>query len=142
MIAASAALILSASSFAAKTAWTLISPDGRIKAEISSNGKTSYSVTFSGKTILSPSEISMTLESGEVFGEGKVKGVKTGKVEERGLPAVAYTKAKVDNIYNYLTLSFKNCDIEFRAYDNAVTYRFVSTAKKGAFNISSEKMEL
>ena len=70
MIAASAALIFSASSFAAKTAWTLISPDGRIKAEISSNGKTSYSVTFSGKTILSPSEISMTLESGEVFAKG------------------------------------------------------------------------
>jgi len=142
LVAVSAALLLSAPSFAAKTAWTLSSPDGRIKAEISSNGKTSYSVTFRGKTILSPSEISMTLESGEVFGEGKVKGVKTGKVEERGLPAVAYTKSQVDNIYNYLTLSFKNCDIEFRAYDNAVTYRFVSTAKKGSFNISSEKVEL
>ena len=107
-------------SLGAQKSWTLASPDGRVKAEITASGKVTYSVTFDGKTILAPSEIAMNLDNGLVYGEGKVKGVKTGKVAEK-IPAVAYKKAVVDNEYNWLTLAFKDYSIEFRAFDNAVT---------------------
>ena len=135
------AVCLPAVSFAAKNTWTLSSPDGRIKAEIKADGKVSYSVTFDGKTILAPSEIAMTLEDGTVFGKGKVKKAYSWKNADKGIPAVAYKKATVDDIYNCLAISFKDCAIEFRAYDNAVAYRFVSTAKKGSFNVKEEKAE-
>ena len=135
------AVCLPVVSFAAKDTWTLASPDGRIKAEIKADGKVSYSVTFDGKTILAPSEIAMVLEDGTVFGQGKVKKTYSWKNADKGIPAVAYKKASVDDVYNCLAVSFKDCAIEFRAYDNAVAYRFVSTAKKGSFNVKEEKAE-
>ena len=135
------ALSLPIAALSAGKSWTLSSPDGRIKADICSDGKVTYSVTFDGKTILAPSEIAMTLDNGIVFGEGKVRGVKAGKVDEKGLPAVAYKKATVDNVYNWLTLSFKDYAVEFRAFDNAVAYRFVSTARKGDYTVKSETAE-
>ena len=141
LCAALMAVCLPAVSFAAKNTWTLSSPDGRIKAEIKADGKVSYSVTFDGKTILAPSEIAMTLEDGTVFGTGKVKKAYAWKNADKGIPAVAYKKATVDDVYNCLAVSFKDCAIEFRAYDNAVAYRFVSTAKKGGFNVKEEKAE-
>ena len=140
LCAAVLALCMPLISLGAQKSWTLASPDGRVKAEITASGKVTYSVTFDGKTILAPSEIAMNLDNGLVYGEGKVKGVKTGKVAEK-IPAVAYKKAVVDNEYNWLTLAFKDYSIEFRAFDNAVTYRFVSTARKGDFNVKDEDAE-
>ncbi len=130
-----------AAAFAAKTSWTLTSPDGRIKAEIKADGKVSYSVTFDGKTILAPSEIAMKLDNGTVFGKGKLKKTHTWSNDDKAIPAVAYKKATVADVYNCLALSFKDYSIEFRAYDNAVAYRFISTAKKGKFKVKSEQAE-
>ena len=130
-----------AAAFAAKTSWTLTSPDGRIKAEIKADGKVSYSVTFDGKTILAPSEIAMKLDNGTVFGKGKLKKTYTWSNDDKAIPAVAYKKATVADVYNCLALSFKDYSIEFRAYDNAVAYRFISTAKKGKFKVKSEQTE-
>ena len=130
-----------AAAFAAKTSWTLTSPDGRIKAEIKADGKVSYSVTFDGKTILAPSEIAMKLDNGTVFGKGKLKKTYTWSNDDKAIPAVAYKKATVADVYNCLALSFKDYSIEFRAYDNAVAYRFISTAKKGKFKVKSEQAE-
>ena len=135
------AICMPLTAFAAKTSWTLASPNGKIKAEIKADGKVSYSVTFEGKTVLAPSEIAMVLDNGSTFGEGKVKKTYTWKNEDKAIPAIAYKKAAVDDIYNCLAISFKDYSIEFRAYDNAVAYRFVSTAKKGKFKVKSEKAE-
>ena len=135
------AVCLPVASFAAKNTWTLSSPDGRLKAEIKANGKISYSVTFDGKTILAPSEIGMTLDNGTVYGKDKVKKTYTWENADKAIPAVAYKKATVDDIYNCLALGFKDYSVEFRAYDNAIAYRFVSTAKRGKFNVNSEKAE-
>ena len=126
---------------AAPKTYTLSSPDGRIKAEINAGDKVSYSVKFDGKVVLAPSEIAMVLDNGVVFGEGKVKKTYSWKNADKAIPTVAYKKATVDDVFNCLAISFKDCAIEFRAYDNAVAYRFISTAKKGAFNVESEKAE-
>ena len=132
------AICLPFMSMAAAKVYSLTSPDGRIKAEIKADGKVTYSVTFDGKTILEPSGISMTLDGGTVFGSGKVTRTYSFKNNET-LPAVAYKKANVKDVYNALVLSFKECLIEFRAYDNAVAYRFLSPAKGGDFIVKSEE---
>ena len=131
------ACILPFAAGAAAKTWTLVSPDGRIKAEVSASGKVTYSVTFDGKVVLAPSEISMTLGDGTVFGSGKVTKSLTFKNNET-IPAVAYKKATVKDVYNALVLTFKDCLVEFRAYDNAVAYRFLSKARKTDYMIESE----
>ncbi len=127
---------------AAKNDYRLTSPDGKIAVDITAGGKVEYSVQFNGKAILAKSAVGMTLSDGTVFGrDAKVRKVQTGEVRESGLPAVAYKKAAVDDHYNYLTLQYKTCSIEFRAYDKGVAYRFVSTARRGSFQVKAEQAE-
>ena len=120
---------------------TLTSPDGKLKVEVTSGSKVTYSVTYDGTEILKPSEISMTLSDGTVFGSDKKASIKTGKVNNPGLVASQYTKKTVDDVYNYLTLKYKKYEIEFRAYDKGLAYRFVSTAKKGSYEVMGEQAE-
>lgn len=127
---------------AAKNDYRLTSPDGKIAVDITAGGKVEYSVQFNGKAILAKSAVGMTLSDGTVFGrDAKVRKVQTGEVRESGLPTVAYKKAAVDDHYNYLTLQYKTCSIEFRAYDKGVAYRFVSTARRGSFQVKAEQAE-
>lgn len=140
--AAIAALLAPSAIMAAPKDYQLLSPDGKIAVKITATPEqVAYSVTYDGKSILEPSKVSMTLEDGTVFGTGKVKKVTTGKVAQTGLKTVAYKKAEVDDVYNWTTIAYSNCNLEFRAYDDAVAYRFVSTAKKGDFKVMSEGAE-
>ena len=129
-------------SFSATPPWSLTSPDGRIKVEVKAAGNISYSITFDDKEILSPSFASMTLAGGEVLGAGAVKSVRRGHVEEKDVPATAYRNASVDNVYNWLVLGFKDCSVEFRAFDNAVAYRFRSAPGKGGREVVREEAEI
>ncbi len=135
------AMVLPLTASSAAKSYTLSSPDGKLRAEISAVNNVSYSVWFNGTQVLAPSVISMTLEDGTVLGEGKVRKVTKGRVATKGIPTVTYKKATVDNIYNWLTLNYKGYNIEFRAYDSGIAYRFVSTLIKGDFNVTCEKAE-
>ena len=118
---------------------TLTSPGGAIRAEIKAGGKITYAVSYGGKRILDESEIALKLGDGTVLGsDRKVKDVKKGEVREKGLPAVAYKKAAVDDCYNWLTLGFKTYSVEFRAYDNGFAWRFVTKGKKGETIVKDE----
>ena len=121
--------------------YSLSSPDGRLLTKINVGETVTYSVSFNGVQVLAPSAVSMTLEDGSVMGEGKPRKVSKGNVAEKDIPTVVYKKAAVDNVYNWLTFRFKGYDIEFRAYDAGIAYRFVSTLAKGDFNVTGEKAE-
>ncbi len=141
-VAMAVALCLPFAAVSAPKDKTLSSPDGKIQVVVTTEGKVTYSVAYDGKQLLDPSAVSMNLSDGTVFGaDKKPSKVKSGSVEVKDIPAVAYKKSKVDDVYNYLTLIYKNYSIEFRAYDNGVAYRFVSTAKKGGFNVLGEQAE-
>ena len=128
--------------FGAQKTWSVSSPDGRIVAEISTGDGVRYSISRDGVALITPSEISMTFEDGTVFGgSDRVRKVRKGSCDERGVRAMNYKKASVDNVYNHLTLEFKGYSVEFRAFDNGVAYRFVSTAKSGDFTVTDELTE-
>ena len=129
-------------SLSARKPWVLRSPDGRTEVEVSVSGHVSYSITFDGREILAPSSASMSLDGGEVFGMGTVRSVRTGHVEEKGVPTIAYKNASLDNVYNWLVLGFKDCSVEFRAFDNAVAYRFLSNPGKGEREVVREEVEI
>lgn len=142
LAAAALALCLAVSASAASKSYGLSSPDGRITAEIVTGDGVNWSVSFNGKQLITPSAISMTFADGSVWGgNDKVRKSKSGKVEELGISSPFYKKSSVDNVYNYLTLSFKGYDIQFRAFNDGVAYRFVSTAKAGELTVTDELTE-
>ena len=128
--------------FGARNNWSLSSPDGKIVAEISTGDGLRYSISRDGGARLTPSEISMTFEDGTVFGGAdKVRRSRKGSHDVKGIPAMNYKKATVDDVYNFLTLEFKGYNVEFRAFDNGVAYRFISTVKSGEFTVTDELTE-
>lgn len=63
-----------------------------------------------------------------------------GKIDEV-IPAPVYKKAEVEDKCTTLTLYFKgDYAVEFRAYDEAAAYRFVST-RKGDYTVKDEVAE-
>ena len=122
------AVLMTAMAVAAPKSYSLSSPDGKVVAGISAGNEISWTLSFNGKSIISPSAISMTLDDGTAY-DGKVKFLKA--IKRKGDETVStpfYKKATVNNRYNELTLSYKTFDVVFRAYDQGVAYRFVSKA--------------
>lgn len=117
------------SAFAGK-AYNVSSLDGKIKADISVGNDLSYSVTFDGKPVISESTLSMTLSNGTIWG----KNPKVAKVSKKSLntkiPSPFYRADKLDENYNSTTINFKGgWGVEFRAYNDGIAYRFISSQK-------------
>ncbi|WP_353135216.1 glycoside hydrolase family 97 protein [Pseudopedobacter sp.] len=109
----------------------LKSPDGKLVAAISLSGKISYTVSHEGDIILSPSNLSMEIDNGIVWGRNsKLINAKTKEVNQE-IDAHFYKKRKITDHYNELILNFKeDFNLIFRAYNEGVVYRFVSTGNK------------
>lgn len=115
---------------AAPKSFTLNSPNGRIVATIERGKTITYSLAFDGKPVLDPSAVAMDLKDADDF-NGKAKFQKAITASEDELiPTVAYKRAVVRNHYNALTLRYKTFDLELRAYDTGLAYRFVSRLDK------------
>lgn len=80
--------------------YKVVSPNGHLSATVVVGKTLSYSVARDGLSLIEPSEISMTLSDGIVFGENdKVRKEKKASADQT-LPTVAYKKAEVcDNYY-------------------------------------------
>ena len=117
----------------------VMSPDGHVVASITAGKNLSYSVFYDGDCLLKESRIEMKLTDGTVYGGGKLQKF-TRRSANETFKAIAYKRAEVKDHYNELTLSYKNCDVIFRAYEDCIAYRFVSKSKK-AFKVKSETAE-
>ncbi len=114
----------------------VMSPDGRLTVNITSGKTLSYSVYYDGDELLSPSQIKMQLADGTVYGGGKLQKF-TRSSADNTFKTIAYKRAEVRDHYNQIVLSYKHCDVIFRAYDDCAAYRFVSKSKKD-FKVKSE----
>lgn len=119
--------------------YELKSPDGKLKIAISLDKKISYSVFHEGDKIISPSTVSVTLSGGEVWGENsKIRNVKTTSVNQ-DIEAHFYKRNTIKDHYNELVMSFKeDFNLVFRAYNEGVAYRFVSTGNNN-FIVKNEE---
>ena len=120
--------------------FVLKSPDGKIVVTVSSGDHVSYAIERDGIKLLAPSQISMTLVGGYVYG-GKDSFKMTRKSVDQTVPAQNFKRAKVRDHYNEMTLSTGSYDIVFRAYDDGVAYRFVARGKAGEFAVAYEQAE-
>ena len=115
--------------------YTLPSPDGTLEVTVTVDETLSWSLSSRGKLLLAPSAIGLELSDGTVLGGKAVK--KTLPPVDREVEAQVYKKACVQERYNAMTLSFKNFDVEFRAYEEGAAYRIVPKVK-GPFRIAKE----
>ncbi len=118
--------------------YSVKSPSGKIVVKVAVGESINYTVLLNGTEIISPSNISLEISDGVIWGKNsKVKKAKTISVSEDIIPVVQRKYAKIENNYNQLTLSFKGYQLQFRAYDEGAAYRWVSE-KKDTYKIVSE----
>lgn len=125
----------------AQKRFTLNSPGGNLQTTIIIGDKLTYDITCDGRLILASSPIAMTLDNGEVWGEqAKLSGTSRKSVD-RMVPSPFYRAGELRDHYNELTLRFKkDWSVEFRAYNDGIAYRFVSSSKK-PFNVADEVVD-
>ncbi len=130
--------ILATGLFAAEKQYKLQSPSGELTIEISAGKQASWAIDMCGIRILEPSELSMTLDDGTVFGRDmKVRKAVRSSVSRIVTPVV-YRRSQVNESYNELVLKSNGYSIVFRAYDDGAAYRFVSD-RKAPYNVLSEQ---
>lgn len=111
--------------------YSVLSPDGRLKAEINVGRSLTYTVSLNGRTVIEPSPISMTLDDGTVWGVGPRLSKVSRQSVVSSVPSPFYRADSIDERYNAVTLGFKGgWSVEFRAYDDGIAYRFISSCKK------------
>lgn len=139
---AAAFLFAATPSFAKDGNYQVSSPDGNITASVTVGENISYTVSRDGQTLIAPSTISMNLSDGTVFGRNdKVRKTVRTSFDDT-FSTVAYKKAEVRDNYNQILLNFKEFSLIFRAYDDGVAYRFVSSLdKKKTYEVISEQAE-
>lgn len=116
------------------------SPDGRISVTVTLDEKLTYVIAHDDETILHESPISLTLSSGEVWGDKPQLAQSSLKSIRQTISSPFYRKDKINDEYTLLTLNFKKqWSIEFRVYDDGVAYRFVSKRPK-PFTIAAEEV--
>ena len=127
---------------AAKT-YELKSPDGKIAVRVDAGTQAvTYSISRDGKELIAPSPLSLTLADGRVLGQKAVVRKTSTKSVDETIEAPFYKRSTVDNKYNSLTLTFKgDYGVDFRAYDDGVAYRFV-TSMKDEITVADELVDI
>ncbi|MCQ2243633.1 MAG: glycoside hydrolase family 97 protein [Bacteroidaceae bacterium] len=121
--------------------WRVSSPNKQLTVTVTAEKALSWQINHGETAVLAPSEIALNLGNDGVLGaNAKVKNATTKTFSETIRPVV-YKKATVENNYTQLML---NCSggykVEFRVYDDAAAYRFI-TEKKGKIKVTDETAE-
>ncbi len=133
--------IAAISAVQAQKTYSLISPNGDVQININAAAKLTWSVLQQSQIIIAPSAIGMHLQNGEVLGNN-AQIISTKKENINAIiPALFYKKDTIVDNYTQLTLNYKgDYGVIFRAYNDAVVYRFF-TKKKDSITIQSEDAE-
>ncbi|GAB3417415.1 glycoside hydrolase family 97 protein [Niabella aquatica] len=110
--------------------FTLLSPDGKLKAVIDTHGKLSLQLIHESDTLLKPSQIGIEVFANNAGGTTLPKIIASKKLNNvhHIINSPFYKKAALIDHYNELTLFFKgNWNLTFRLYDEGLAYRFATT---------------
>ncbi|MDR0574124.1 MAG: glycoside hydrolase family 97 protein [Tannerella sp.] len=120
----------------------LASPDGKLSVAITVGKTIDYSVSHEGDLLLDRSVVSMTLGDGSHYGlHSRLSGSATETVRQT-IETAVYKRKQIEDHYRELTLRFKgdHYNLVFRAYNEGVAYRFISSSRK-PFTVASEQAE-
>ena len=122
--------------------YTLTSPDGSIKIEISVNEFITYSASYNDKQLISSSKIFMKIDDGLFLGKNpEIINDETKEVNEILKPVVKVKSAIIEDHYKMLRINFKgDYSLIFRLYNDGVAYRFVTSIDKN-IKVNEENIE-
>ncbi len=123
--------------------YDLKSPDGKTLIHVRFSGLIQFEVLHNDATVVEYSTISMDVNNGTILGVNpKIKNKSTKSVNEI-IEAVVPLKTKtVRDLYNEVRFIMKGDYIlEFRAYDNGVAWRFL-TSFKDDIKVSGEQADI
>ncbi|MBR4597475.1 MAG: glycoside hydrolase family 97 catalytic domain-containing protein, partial [Opitutales bacterium] len=124
--------ILLACAFAALCSFgrdfALLSPDGKLEVKIDVSKTLNFSVKFDGESIVENCQIGMDTSLGN-FGENPRFVSKSASSVKKLLNNSLGGNSQILDNYNRLALKFDKFSVEFRAYDDALAYRFISEGK-------------
>ena len=106
--------------------YILKSPDQKVTVLVKGHPTITYEVLYEDKNLILPSEVSLNyLSRPGKKGKDSPPKVKRRQVNQSIIPVVKEKRGIIPDIYNELSLEFKN-NINFvvRAYDDGVAYRF------------------
>lgn len=117
------------------------SPDGKTEALITVDKTISYSVIQDDVEVMKPSNISLTLADGTIWGVGsEIKKTSIANVDHV-IQTPLYKDNSIKENYNEISILFKeDWEIKFRAYNDGIAYRFVSH-KNGKYEIKDEQAD-
>ena len=120
--------------------YVLSSPDGHLTANIATGQQLTWAVKRDGIVAFEPSPIGLTLTDGTHIGSpAKAKSISRTTVD-RMIASPFYRADSLHEHYNQLTLKLDNrWSVQFRAFNDGVAYRFVTTEKR-PFEIESEQV--
>lgn len=111
----------------AAQSYHLTSPDKSFKIAVDNNDSLTYSVVYKNTTVIAPSAISIALDKGILGRSAKVSKTATSSVQNVLHPLYGKSATLQDN-YNQLIITFKgNYSVIFRAYNDGIAYRFVTS---------------
>ena len=122
--------------------YNVTSPNGKLKASIETEGKELlFSLQYEGKTLLSPSSVSLKLKNGITWGTA-AKPTKAVRNNHKGnIQPHFYTKNNIEDNYEELVLKFKEgFSFAIRAYDDGAAYRFLSNLNREII-VEDEQMD-
>jgi alpha-glucosidase len=107
------------------------SPDGKISVTVNVGAEIKWTAAINGQLLVTSQKIAMVLDNGKVLGENeKVKKSKVSVLNEMIIPVVANKRSQITDNCNILEISFNSgFSLQFRAYNDGVAYRFVTSLK-------------
>jgi alpha-glucosidase len=116
----------------------LASPNGQIKVAITLGDKIYYTISGNNTDLLTRNYLALNLRTGKLGENPKLTSTKKTRGDETIKPYMPIKFSTVRSIYNDLLLTFKgDYAVEFRAFDDGVAYRFITT-KKGDVEVLNE----
>jgi len=107
------------------------SPDSKITVTVNVGAEIKWTASIDGQLLFTSQKIAMVLDNGKVLGENeKVKKSGVSMLNDLIIPVVANKRSQIKDNCNILEISFNSgFSLQFRAYNDGVAYRFVTSLK-------------
>ncbi len=120
--------------------YQLASPDENILVEVRLREKIYYSVLYKDERVMQFSPLTLTVDEKILGADAGVRHAETRQVDE-SIETVWGSRNTVRDYYNQLTLKCRHdFNVEFRAYNNGVAYRFVTRTGKKKIKVMDEEV--
>lgn len=107
------------------------SPNSTIMVKISTEGKTSMTVTFNGINLFEIEELGMQIDE-RYLGRDRIRSHKIDASAGTVSSVVPYKRKEIDYVFNRLTIMYAGkYSLIVRVYDDGVAYRFVDEKRSG-----------